>query len=231
MNSPHLTPAGIKPDSDNSLKDAAFRTFVQYLKHFVDSPTGNIHWMADSELAHLPKKTIRRAAHIGGEGEVASLFEILWEHNCSGMAIYIGVSAPLKPSGTEISSAHMDYPRFFVCDFDCESPEAFAMHAEALTSICGTARKPTTFLVQTSAHKFHAYWKLPFEVQKAIQTAGYVAFTDWSVAQRELANLFSSDLAVHNPDRVFRVPGFKNYKGKASLSDGFTTKLLSLLTF
>jgi hypothetical protein len=227
-----LEPVGLTPSSENSLKTQARQAFLRFVSYFKDSPTQNVHWMADNELPQLiGKKTIRRAASVGVEVQALSLFETLWSHNSLGMAIYLGVSAPIKDEGSEVSSAHMDYPRFLVCDFDCRNTEEFNKHREHLASVCETARLQPTFLIQTSAHKFHSYWKLSVETQTEIRAAGYAGFNPWSIAQRQLAAMLASDLSVHNPDRVFRVPGFKNYKGKASLHDGFTAKFLDPFVF
>jgi hypothetical protein len=108
--------------------------------------------------------------------------------------IYVGVNP--RSSANVRGDAGVKLARTVFCDFDLTTV------GQAREKIEQAGLPVPTFTVN-SGHGVHCYWRL---VKPMIDLAA------WSEFQKDLAALLDSDPKVCNPERIMRLPGFRNLK-------------------
>ena len=123
--------------------------------------------------------------------------------NEQGYNVYIGPN-PRRQFNTS-GDANVLLARFFFTDFDGIEPGDGCGIWEVVSDRIYQAGIDTPDLAVSSGHGVHTYWKLP-EPMTDLQR--------WRKIQAGLAEKLDSDPAIKNPERIMRLPGFKNVKRK-----------------
>jgi hypothetical protein len=134
--------------------------------------------------------------------EFAVLLDELDTLNRQGWNIYIGVN-PRKERGKS-GDKEVLLARCLFADFDGLAGDAAAMISEVMKRIEG-AKLPDPTMLIFSGHGLHCYWRL---VEPIPDLAA------WTLYQKGLIRVLNSDKAIHNPERIMRVPGFTNWKAE-----------------
>ena len=129
-------------------------------------------------------------------GKLSDVYQQLEEYNQQNYGIFCNINA-LDGQGADL--ANVAYVRTHVVDLD----NTFTAQANYQRAVEDGA----CFAVQTSAGKFHLYWKVePY--------SGNDFFT---LQQRKLAQLYDGDKSIIDATRVMRVAGFYHNKGEPQL--------------
>jgi hypothetical protein len=117
------------------------------------------------------------------------------DFNADGWNIYVGANP--RPRKGATGDDNIVIARTLFADFDkgCTIEEARRRWE--------TAGLPEPTLIINSGHGVHPYWRFAEPL------------TDlrlWTQLQRQLIAAVGSDAAIHNPERVMRLPGFENLK-------------------
>jgi hypothetical protein len=125
-----------------------------------------------------------------------------WQRlNEQGYNIYIGVN-PRKAFNTS-GDDNVLHGRFFFADFDNIDPGDGCGIWEFVSDRIYRAGLDVPDLAIFSGHGIHTYWKLPEPMNDLDR---------WKKIQAGLAEKLDSDKAIKNPERIMRLPGFKNVK-------------------
>lgn len=160
---------------------------------FIYALTGAVDTVIDWRCIHdsdrgLPGHNFR--------GTIEQCYETLLSYNQRGYGVFCNINAT-DGAGRELSNiAHI---RTHVVDLD--SVTAAADYERA---VAGGA----CFAVQSSAGKFHLYWRVQ----------PYVGNEFFTLQQRKLAQLYNGDKTIIDPTRVMRVPGFLHQKSAPILT-------------
>lgn len=126
--------------------------------------------------------------------ELVSLALSLIDANVTGSNIYIGANPRLHDGGAK--AAEVALSRNFFSDLDNTTLRAAEERWQA-------AKLPTPTMVIMSGNGIHTYLRLAeplFELGT------------WSEMQRDVIALLASDRKIHDPPRLMRAPGFRNWK-------------------
>ena len=123
--------------------------------------------------------------------------------NEQGYNIYIGVN-PRKAFGKSGDNNVM-HGRFFFADFDNIEPGDGCSIWEFVSDRIYRAGLDIPDFEVFSGHGMHTYWKLPEPMTDLAR---------WRKIQGGLAEKLDSDKAIKNPERIMRLPGFKNVKNE-----------------
>jgi len=142
------------------------------------------------EVRRLPsgKSTWHRA------GELVKAAESLVQDNQQNQHIYVGANPRQAEGGTR--SEDVLCARCLFVDFD-------GIDFDKAKNIWQKVGLPRPTLVIASGHGVHAYWRLAEPIKDMVL---------WSVLQKRLIALLTSDAAIHDPARIMRLPGFINHK-------------------
>ena len=122
--------------------------------------------------------------------------------NIEGWNIYAGPN-PRKEKG-QSGDDSVKLCRLLFADFDDVAGSAVISPADIVSAQIEEKDLPKPSLLINSGHGIHAYWRLsePLEPDK------------WRQVQQRLNLSIGSDLAIKNPERLMRLPGFKNVKAE-----------------
>ena len=125
-----------------------------------------------------------------------------WQRlNEQGYNVYIGVN-PRKAFNTS-GDDNVLHGRFFFADFDNIAPGDGCGIWEFVSDRIYRAGLDVPDLAIFSGHGIHTYWKMPEPMNDLDR---------WKKIQAGLAEKLDSDKAIKNPERIMRLPGFKNVK-------------------
>lgn len=136
--------------------------------------------------------------------QAASLSEMaceLDELNRRGYNIYYGPN-PRKDRGKS-GDDNVLLARCLFCDFDNVEPGDGCGRFEFVYTDILLAELPEPTLAVYSGHGVHAYWRL----SKPLQDLNI-----WRTMQSQLNKRLKADPSIKNPERIMRLPGFKNVK-------------------
>lgn len=119
--------------------------------------------------------------------------------NAAGWDIYAG-AIPRSAKGLSGDANVATYRVLFV-DFDHIDADGCSPSEIAISRI-EDAGLPQPTLVVFSGHGVHCYWRLREPVTEPV----------WRDLQARLIQALDSDKAIKNPERIMRLPGFKNLK-------------------
>ena len=157
---------------------------------FIQTLTGDANTIIDWRCIHDKRKDLPAHNYRGTFDQVADTLE---KYNAKGYGIFCVINA-LDGHGCELTN--VTHIRAHMIDLD-DPLNAEANYKRAVEA-------GANFAVQTSPGKYHVYWKVePYD--------GNDFFT---MIQRKLAQLYSSDKSIIDPTRVMRVPGFLHQKGE-----------------
>jgi hypothetical protein len=144
------------------------------------------------EVRRLPSgvSAWQRADELAGETDE------LARQNANGINIHVGAN-PRLLSGAK-RDAGVALARCVFADFD--GVVDFAADV-ALRIVGADLPEPTVTL--NSGHGVHCYWRLIDAITDLVE---------WSEIQKNLAALLGSDPKICNPERIMRLPGFRNHK-------------------
>ena len=123
--------------------------------------------------------------------------------NDRGYNIYIGVNP--RKEFNKSGDDNVKLARFFFADFDNIKVGDGCGLWEFVSDRIYQADLDVPDIAVFSGHGVHVYWKLP-ESMKDLDR--------WRNIQAGLAEKLRSDKAIKNPERIMRLPGFKNVKNK-----------------
>jgi hypothetical protein len=126
--------------------------------------------------------------------KLAEAAESLVQENRQRQHIYAGANPRRAKGGTK--SKDVTCARCLFVDFD-------RINADVARNRWHDAGLPTPTITIASGHGVHAYWRL---------TEPITDMALWSKLQKGVITLLDSDLAIHDPARIMRVPGFTNHK-------------------
>jgi len=126
-------------------------------------------------------------------GELEHITPQLVKANREGANVFIGIN-PRRAHGARRDEGVLAC-RVLAADYDHTSIEDANKKRE-------WASMPATTLSVWSGHGVHHYWRLAEPLEPKL----------WREWQKDLAALVGSDPAVHNPERIMRLPGFLNLK-------------------
>ncbi|MFH1635027.1 MAG: AAA family ATPase [Chloroflexota bacterium] len=129
----------------------------------------------------------------------------LHDWNKAGWNIYIGANPRKdnKVSGDE----NISVCRSLFCDFDhVETLDGMSPGSMILEWI-DERKLPSPTMLINSGHGIHAYWRL----------SEGMAPQDWRLLQQRMIAWLKSDPAIHNPERIMRLPGTLNTKSEPHL--------------
>ena len=131
---------------------------------------------------------------------VLSDLAYLHELNREGWNIYIGAN-PRKAQGLS-GDDNITACRSLFCDFDhVDASDGLSPGSVVSDWIDDHNMPPPTMLVN-SGHGIHAYWRL----KEAMKPDA------WRQSQQQMIAWLQSDPAIHNPERIMRLPGTINTK-------------------
>jgi hypothetical protein len=133
--------------------------------------------------------------------DLSKQFDQWQQLNEQGYNVYIGVN-PRKAFNTS-GDDNVLHGRFFFADFDNIAPGDGCGIWEFVSDLIYRAGLDTPDLAIFSGHGIHTYWKLPEPMNDLDR---------WKKIQAGLAEKLDSDKAIKNPERIMRLPGFKNVK-------------------
>ena len=126
----------------------------------------------------------------------------LEELNTEGFNVYVGANP--RKAKSESGDQAVTLCRCLCADFDdIPSGAAFSPSDIALATI-DEAELPQPTVVVHSGHGVHVYWRL-------IEPIGP---SRWHELQQRLNATLGSDPSIKNPERLMRLPGFKNTKAE-----------------
>ncbi len=125
----------------------------------------------------------------------------LWELNQQGYNIYYGVN-PRTAHGKS-GDTHVLLARCLFCDFDNIEPGDGCGRWEFVYTDLFIAGLPEPTLGVTSGHGIHVYWRLAEPITD---------LAAWRKIQINLNAHVKADPTIKNPERIMRLPGFKNVK-------------------
>ena len=130
--------------------------------------------------------------------------------NQQGWNIYVGVNPriELKKSG----DANVKLARWVFADFDHIEPSDGCTKWESVSERINRAGLDMPDMVVSSGNGIHTYWKL---------SEPLIDMPRWRDIQEKLINTLDSDPVIKNPERIMRVPGFKNMKDMEHPKDCF----------
>jgi hypothetical protein len=134
--------------------------------------------------------------------EFGGLLDVLDAANRDGFNIYIGPN-PRKEKGIS-GDANVARANCLFADFDGIDGDCAAMLAEVNRRITA-AKLPEPTMRIFSGHGLHCYWRLVEPIDD---------LTAWTLYQKGLIRVLNSDKAIHNPERIMRLPGFTNWKAE-----------------
>jgi len=128
--------------------------------------------------------------------------EQLQKFNAKGFNIYAGPN-PRREKGQSGDEA-VKLCRCLFADFDDVIGSAVISSADIVSAQIEEKQLPKPTLLINSGHGIHVYWRLtkPLESDK------------WRQLQQRLNLTIDSDPAIKNPERLMRLPGFKNVKAE-----------------
>ena len=127
-------------------------------------------------------------------GNLAEAARSLSVDNQHGEQVYAGANPRRFRGGTK--SEDVMCARCLFADFD-------RIGFNAARQRWSNAGLPVPTLTIHSGHGIHAYWRLAEPVTDMAL---------WSALQKRLIALLGSDVAIHDPARLMRLPGFINHK-------------------
>jgi KaiC/GvpD/RAD55 family RecA-like ATPase len=128
--------------------------------------------------------------------------EQLRKLNAEGFNIYAGPN-PRKEKGQSGDDA-VNLCRCLFADFDDVAGGAVITPADIVSAQIEEKGLPKPTLLINSGHGIHAYWRLSEPLEPV----------NWRQIQQRLNLTISSDPAIKNPERLMRLPGFKNVKAE-----------------
>jgi len=120
--------------------------------------------------------------------------------NRSGFNIHIGVN-PRKGKGQSGDDA-VSLCRCLFADFDHIEAAGQFTPADLIAGQISEAILPLPTLLLNSGHGVHSYWRLSAPIEPE----------QWRQIQHRLNKTLGSDPAIKNPERLMRLPGFRNLK-------------------
>ena len=139
-----------------------------------------------------------------------SLFPWLHERNHNGWNIFVGINprTELNKSG----DANVAICRWLFADFDHVEPGDGCGRWEFISERIYQAGLDMPDLVVSSGNGLHCYWRL---------SQPLTDMERWRRTQERLILTLDSDRNIKNPERVMRIPGFKNMKDANTPKDCF----------
>lgn len=124
----------------------------------------------------------------------------LHDWNQQGWNIYVGAN-PRKDNGLS-GDENITVCRSLFCDFDhVDAPDGMSP-GSFVSEWIDEHHIPTPSMLVNSGHGVHAYWQL---IEPMRPDA-------WRLIQQRLIACLQSDSAIHNPERIMRLPGTSNTK-------------------
>ena len=142
--------------------------------------------------------------------ELPDMAESIEARNLSGWNVYAGPN-PRKDKGLS-GDDNVLLCRCLFADFDHVQVNDGETSADVVLGKIEVVSFPLPTLVLNSGHGIHVYWRLAEPMKPRA----------WRTMQKRLIRLLGSDKAIHNPERIMRLPGFKNHKPPAA--DAFIIK-------
>lgn len=164
---------------------------------FVHCLTGDTNTIIDWRCIHDTRKDLPAHNYRGTLGEI---LPTLTAYNNDGYGIFCNINA-MDGGGRDLQN--VAYIRAHVVDLD-NTLTAQANYERA-------AAAGASFAVQSSAGKFHIYWKMQ----------PYTGNDFYSLMQRKLNQLYDGDRSIIDATRVMRVPGFIHRKGEPQMVNGW----------
>ena len=139
-----------------------------------------------------------------------SLFPWLHDMNQNGWNVFVGINprTGLNKSG----DVNVHLARWLFADFDHVEPGDGCGRWEFISERIYQAGLDMPDLVVSSGNGLHCYWKL---------SEPLTDMERWRRTQERLILTLDSDPVIKNPERIMRVPGFKNMKDPSSPKDCF----------
>lgn len=133
--------------------------------------------------------------------DLSKQFDQWQQLNEQGYNVYIGVN-PRKQFNRS-GDNNVLHSRFFFADFDNIEPGDGCGIWEFISDRIYRAGLDMPDFEISSGHGMHTYWKLPEPMDDLDR---------WRKIQGGIAEKLDSDKAIKNPERIMRLPGFKNVK-------------------
>lgn len=148
------------------------------------------------EFVSIPSGRFREWVHLDA---IPDAIEALWKASATDNAFF-GAN-PRSTRGGEIR--HVAFARSLFVDFDRSISGAKGCSFDHAMQRIGDANLPTPTAIVSTGSGVHAYWRLDGK------------FSDldaWRRRQRALIRKLDTDGGIHNPNRLMRLPGFRNIK-------------------
>jgi len=124
----------------------------------------------------------------------------LGDANRSGFNVHVGPN-PRKSTG-QSGDDSVSLCRCLFADFDHVQAAGQFTPADLVAGQIAEAGLPKPTLLLNSGHGVHSYWRL----------SAPIAPEPWRQIQQRLNTTLGSDPAIKNPERLMRLPGFRNLK-------------------
>jgi len=134
----------------------------------------------------------------------------LHERNQQSWNIYIGVNPRIEFDKS--GDANVKLARWLFADFDDIQPGDGCGRWEFISDRIYRAGLDMPDVVISSGNGLHCYWRL---------SEPLTDMDRWRTIQEKLIITLDSDKTIKNPERIMRVPGFKNMKDAGSPKDCF----------
>lgn len=141
--------------------------------------------------------------------ELSKQVDMFSGHNQSGLNIYVGAN-PRSEAGKRSDANVKTFQTVFV-DFDhMDNRDGESLDEQACSRI-ENAGLPAPTLRVFSGHGIHAYWRLLTALSPE----------QWVDTQERLIATLDTDRVIKNPERIMRLPGFRNVKDPTKPVDCF----------
>jgi len=134
--------------------------------------------------------------------DLSSLVPALESLNHAGWNIYVGGN-PRQGDGLS-SDENVATCRCLFVDFDHIEPADGISPSEVVLAIIEEKGLPAPTMVIFSGHGVHCYWRLTVPITP----------DQWRPKQERLNPHLGSDPTIKNPERIMRLPGFRNVKAE-----------------
>ena len=125
--------------------------------------------------------------------------------NQQGWNVFVGVNPRIQIGKS--GDANVKLARWLFADFDHVEPGDGCGRWEFISDLIYRAGLDMPDLVVSSGNGLHCYWQL---------SKPLMDMERWRKTQERLILTLHSDPAVKNPERLMRIPGFKNMKDRAN---------------
>lgn len=161
-------------------------------------------WVEVRALKNGAVRKFWRQAH-----DLVSLAPELERLNRDGWNVYVGANA--RNDDGLSSDENVSICRCLFADFDHIDASDGLSPSEIILTLIEEKGLPVPTLVTFSGHGVHCYWRL-------LEPA---APDNWRCLQERLNAHLASDPTIKNPERIMRLPGFKNVKDPTKPVDCF----------